>query len=71
MKGCISAQTLMVHRFVMFSVLSSVMIGFVCVRGGTFFTSRMSLFCIILSGFMYVLRVSSVPHIGIAPMRCG
>jgi hypothetical protein len=50
-------------------MLRSDMIGAVCVFGGLFVMSRMSLFCVLISGCMYVFLSLSVPQMVIAPMR--
>ncbi len=52
MNGCISAQTRRMYRFVMFSILCLVMMGFVCVNGGWLTRSLMILLCVLMSGCM-------------------
>lgn len=71
MCGCSSIAVLSVYRFIMFSILSLFMSGFVCVCGGRFMISRISFFCVLISGCMYSALCLSVPHIVIAPIRCG
>ena len=51
-------------------MLSSFMMGLVCVLGGRFLMSLISFFCVLMSGCVYVFVVSSVPHMVMDPMRC-
>jgi len=69
MKGWASAQTLSVYRLVRLSILSSVIRGFVCVRGGLFFMILMIFFCVLISGCRFVLLVSSDPQMLMPPIR--
>ena len=55
----------------MLRILSSVMIGFVCDRGGRFFMILMIFFCALMIGCMYVFVRSLVPQTVIAPIKCG
>ena len=55
----------------MFSSPSSFNSGVVCVYGGLFLISLMIFFCVRISGFIYSLFGSSVPHTVTDPMRCG
>lgn len=55
----------------MFSILSCFISGFVCVCGGRFINNRIIFFCVLISGCMYSLLGLFVPHIVIAPIRCG
>ena len=45
----------------MFSILSFFMSGCVCVCGGRFIISRISFFCVLISGCMYSALVCSCP----------
>ena len=56
----------------MLSSPSSFSSGVVCVCGGLFLIlSLIIFFCVRISGFMYSLFGSSVPHTVTDPMRCG
>ena len=52
-------------------MLSSIIIGAVCVHGGRFFRSLMIFFCVLMSGWRYVLLLSFDPQMEIPLMRCG
>ena len=71
MNGCVSAATLWVYRLNMLRILSSAMMGLVCVLGGRCFMSLMIFLCMVLSGWMYVFLVSDVPQMEMLLMRCG
>ena len=55
----------------MLSSPSSFSSGVVCVCGSLFLISLIIFFCVRISGFMYSLFGSSVPHTVTDPMRCG
>ena len=64
-------MTLSVYRLVMFRISSCSISGCVCARGGWLVISRMIFFCVLISGCMYSLLCLCVPHIVIAPIKCG
>ena len=71
MNLCVSDAVLWVYRLKMLRILSSVMMGLVCVLGRTFLMSLMIFLCMMWSGWMYVLLVSDVPQMEMLLIRCG
>jgi len=55
----------------MLRILSSAMMGLVCVLGGAVLSSRMIFLCTTLSGWMYFFLVSDVPQMEMLLMRWG
>ena len=52
-------------------MLSSIISGAVCTLGRRFLISLMIFFCVMMSGWRYVLLLSFDPQMEIPLMRCG